>query len=104
MSKKMRTGLTSEVGPTLITSDALGSDSVVHASIDLDGHSTEAARSAPPGRASSGWRLAKRLARARAYNPVTRAGRGRWLAASTQGGEGRVRRACRCFAKRGADT
>ena len=38
---KMRTGLTAEVGPTLITGDALGSDSVVRASIDprraLDG-------------------------------------------------------------------
>ena len=39
---------TAEFGPTLKTGDALGSDSVVHASIDLDGrHSTEAARSAP---------------------------------------------------------
>ena len=34
---------------TLIEGDALGSDSVVHSSIDLDGHSTEAARLAPPG-------------------------------------------------------
>ncbi|EOD15806.1 hypothetical protein EMIHUDRAFT_119243 [Emiliania huxleyi CCMP1516] len=39
-------------GPPLIEGDALGSDSVVHASID--GHSTEAARSAPPGFETAG--------------------------------------------------
>ena len=47
------TGLaTAECGPTLMEGDALGSDSVVHASID--GHSTEAARSAPPGFETAG--------------------------------------------------
>ena len=39
---------------TLIEGDALGSDSVVHSSIDLDGHSTEAARLAPPGFETAG--------------------------------------------------
>ena len=41
-------GLVAAEGPTLIEGDALGSDSVVHASIDLDGHSTEAAGRARP--------------------------------------------------------
>mmetsp|Transcript_12782 Transcript_12782/g.40784 ORF Transcript_12782/g.40784 Transcript_12782/m.40784 type:complete len:282 (+) Transcript_12782:133-978(+) len=36
-----------EIGPTLIAGDARGSDSVIHACID--GHSTEAALSAPSG-------------------------------------------------------
>ena len=43
-------GLLAGLAATLRTGDALGSDSVVHTSIDLDGrHSTEAARSALRG-------------------------------------------------------
>ena len=42
-------GVLAGLASALITGDARGSDSVMHTSIGLDGHSTEAARSAPPG-------------------------------------------------------
>ena len=43
-------GLASAAGGPLVVGVARGSDSVMHTSIGLDGHSTEAALSAPPGR------------------------------------------------------